>query len=91
MLRFRTLRPQKTLCRDSSAGCCDVTLHVMKVVVLFDTARIIGKPVRGPQDQEDGHLASLFILKTHCRMLYVWLNCCMQVPLYFAEKPHYEH
>ena len=91
MLRCRTLRPQETLRRDSSVGCCDVTLHVMKVMVPFDTACTVGTPARGPQEQEDGHLASLFVLKTHCRRLYVSLNCCKQVPLCYTGKSHYEH
>jgi hypothetical protein len=81
MLTCRTLRPQETLWRDGSVGCCgDVTLHVMKVVVPFDTARTIGTPVREPQKQEDGHLASLFVLKTHCRRLFVSLSSYKQIP-----------
>jgi len=80
MLRYRTLRPQETLRRDSSVGGCDVTLQVMKVVVPFDNARTVGTPVREPQEKEDRHLASLFVLKTHCRRLCVSLKCCKQVP-----------
>ena len=80
MLRCRTLRPQETLRRDSSVGGCDVTLHVMKVVVPFDTTRTVGTLVREPREQEDGHLASLLGLKTHCRKLYISLNCWKQVP-----------
>jgi hypothetical protein len=71
MLRCRTLCPQETQRRDSSVGGCDVTLHVMKVVVPFDTVRAVGTPVREPQEQEDGHLAGLFGLRTHCRRLCV--------------------
>jgi hypothetical protein len=36
----------------------------MKVVVPFDTARTVGTPVGEPKEQEDGHLAGLFGLKT---------------------------
>lgn len=64
MLRCRTLRTQETLRRDSTVGGCDVTLRVVKVVVPFDTARTVGTPVLDSQEQEDGHLASLFVLKT---------------------------
>ena len=74
------LRPQETLRRDSSVGGYDVTLRVVKVVVPFDTARTVGTPVREPQKEEDGHLASLFGLKTQCRRLYLSLKCCKKVP-----------
>jgi hypothetical protein len=85
MLRCRTLRPQETLRRDGSVGGCDVTLYVMKVP--FDTVRAVGTPVREPQEEEDGHLAGLFGLRTHCRRLCISTGA----PLCYARKPHYEH